>query len=115
MPRCSRRSYQQHRGVRKYSLQEEPQWKREGRRVSVQPEDEALNEADLEELDSHRSDDPRGLRRPKIHRVITITIHHFVKIHNFYLWTMNTWSKWMNIRIWEVCVLEMQMQILKEN
>lgn len=33
--------------------------------MSVQPEDATLQEADIEELTAHRSDDPRGMRRPK--------------------------------------------------
>lgn len=37
-----------------------------GRRVSVQPEDATLEEADIEELTAHRSDDPRAMRRHKI-------------------------------------------------
>lgn len=36
------------------------------RRVSIQPEDTTLQEADIDELTSHRSDDPRGMRRHKI-------------------------------------------------
>lgn len=36
------------------------------RRVSVQPEDTTLEEADLDDLISHRSDDPRGMRRHRI-------------------------------------------------
>ncbi|XP_055914988.1 anion exchange protein 2 isoform X5 [Eupeodes corollae] len=36
------------------------------RKVSVQPEDNELEEAALNELTSHRSDDPRGLRRHKV-------------------------------------------------
>ncbi|XP_058054247.1 band 3 anion transport protein [Anopheles bellator] len=60
---------------RKFSLQEyHPEWRRQsgteggptGRRVSVQPEDAALQEADIDELTSHRSDDPRALRRHKV-------------------------------------------------
>lgn len=44
-----------------------------GRRVSVQP-DEALNlqELDIDDLESHRSDDPRGFRRHKTHNVVQI-------------------------------------------
>lgn len=34
-----------------------------GRKISVQPEDRNLEEADLDDLNSHRSDDPRGLGR----------------------------------------------------
>lgn len=37
-----------------------------GRRVSIQPEDKTLEEADIDELTAHRSDDPRGLRRHKV-------------------------------------------------
>ncbi|XP_058831835.1 anion exchange protein 3 isoform X1 [Topomyia yanbarensis] len=65
-----------HHKSRKFSLQEyHPEWRRtsgtEGvssnaRRVSVQPEDAALQEADIDELTSHRSDDPRALRRHKV-------------------------------------------------
>ncbi|XP_029722117.2 band 3 anion transport protein isoform X7 [Aedes albopictus] len=61
---------------RKFSLQEyHPEWRRQSgaegastntRRVSVQPEDAALQEADIDELTSHRSDDPRALRRHKV-------------------------------------------------
>lgn len=36
------------------------------RRVSVQPEDSTLQEADLDDLNSHRSEDPRGMRRFKV-------------------------------------------------
>ncbi|XP_055379278.1 anion exchange protein 2 isoform X2 [Condylostylus longicornis] len=39
------------------------------RKVSVQPEDFTLEEADINELTSHRSDDQRALRRPKIHSI----------------------------------------------
>ena len=59
-------------------MQEDPQWrKRSGaglpdgpavlaRRVSVQPEEAStLQELDIDDLESHRSDDPRGMRRHK--------------------------------------------------
>ncbi|XP_043784468.1 anion exchange protein 2 isoform X3 [Apis laboriosa] len=72
---CYRRH---HHKSRKYSLQEDPQWrKRSGaglpdgpgvlaRRVSVQPEEAStLQELDIDDLESHRSDDPRGMRRHK--------------------------------------------------
>lgn len=62
-----RRQY--HYKSRKYSLQEynpdKPRQPESGRRVSIQPEDEMLEEADLDDLNSHRSEDPRGIRRPK--------------------------------------------------
>lgn len=78
-----RRQY--HYKSRKYSLQEynpdNPDKKQQkpqgaetgqsarngsGRRVSVQPEDATLQEADIDDLNSHRSDDPRGMRRFKV-------------------------------------------------
>ncbi|XP_044763391.1 anion exchange protein 3 isoform X2 [Coccinella septempunctata] len=40
----------------------------EKRRVSTQPEDLPLKDADRDQLDSHRSDDSKALRRPKISR-----------------------------------------------
>ncbi|XP_044014889.1 anion exchange protein 3 [Aphidius gifuensis] len=67
-----------HHKSRKYSLQEDPQWRKRsgaglpdmsgalGRRVSVQPDEAStLQELDIEDLESHRSDDPRGRRRHK--------------------------------------------------
>nr|NP_996033.1 anion exchanger 2, isoform K [Drosophila melanogaster]AAS65046.1 anion exchanger 2, isoform K [Drosophila melanogaster] len=73
--RKRRRSRHQYYRQRKFSHQDsvEPKNKLEengdagARRISVQPEDTALEEADLNELRSHRSDDPRALRRHKIH------------------------------------------------
>ena len=61
---------QTHYKSRKYSLQEyNPDKSRQsgeaGRKISVQPEDANLEEADLDDLNSHRSDDPKGLRRAK--------------------------------------------------
>lgn len=64
---------------RKYSLQEDPGWrKRSGserdsghghsRRVSIQPEDATLQEVDIDDLMSHRSDDPRSFRRHKANK-----------------------------------------------
>ncbi|XP_066588626.1 band 3 anion transport protein isoform X2 [Prorops nasuta] len=75
-----------HHKSRKYSLQEDPQWrKRSGaglpdssglltRRVSVQPEEAStLQEWDIDDLESHRSDDPRGMRRHKmVHSTVQI-------------------------------------------
>ncbi|KAK0093325.1 hypothetical protein PV326_013821 [Microctonus aethiopoides] len=67
-----------HHKSRKYSLQEDPQWRKRsgaglpdvagalGRRVSVQPDEAStLQELDIDDLESHRSDDPRGMRRHK--------------------------------------------------
>lgn len=66
---------QTHYKSRKYSLQEYNTDSRRqpgsestqsgGRRVSIQPEDSTLEEADMDDLNSHRSEDPRGMRRPK--------------------------------------------------
>ncbi|XP_070166281.1 band 3 anion transport protein isoform X3 [Polyergus mexicanus] len=74
-----------HHKSRKYSLQEDPQWrKRSGaglldisslltRRVSVQPEEAStLQELDIDDLESHRSDDPRGMRRHKAAHMVQI-------------------------------------------
>ncbi|XP_012224582.2 band 3 anion transport protein isoform X3 [Linepithema humile] len=80
--KCRRHQKHEHKRYhyksRKYSLQEDPQWrKRSGaglpdssslltRRVSVQPEEAStLQELDIDDLESHRSDDPRGMRRHK--------------------------------------------------
>ncbi|CAD7003682.1 unnamed protein product [Ceratitis capitata] len=73
--RKRRRSRHQYYRQRKFSHQDSVENKKvveeNGeagvRKVSVQPEDTTLEEADLNELRSHRSDDPRALRRHKIH------------------------------------------------
>ncbi|XP_039485335.1 anion exchange protein 3 isoform X2 [Drosophila santomea] len=73
--RKRRRSRHQYYRHRKFSHQDSVESKNKleengdagARRISVQPEDTALEEADLNELRSHRSDDPRALRRHKIH------------------------------------------------
>ncbi|EAT47616.1 AAEL001269-PA, partial [Aedes aegypti] len=74
IPHNPHRRHHPHKS-RKFSLQEyHPEWRRQSgaegastttRRVSVQPEDATLQEADIDELTSHRSDDPRALRRHK--------------------------------------------------
>lgn len=59
-----------HAKNRKYSLPDDPsrvEFHRQ-RRVSTQPEDLPLKETDRDQLDSHRSDDPRALRRHKTSR-----------------------------------------------
>ncbi|XP_055701079.1 band 3 anion transport protein isoform X5 [Phlebotomus papatasi] len=70
-----RKSRHQHYKQRKHSLSDKQTGgvpESGGRRVSVQPEDATLDrgkrgkEADIDELTSHRSDDPRGMRRHKI-------------------------------------------------
>ncbi|XP_032454773.1 anion exchange protein 2 isoform X7 [Nasonia vitripennis] len=78
-----RHHHHHHHKSRKYSLQEDPQWRKRsgaglpgeggmfagpaaGRRVSVQPDEaKTLQELDIDDLESHRSDDPRGMRRHK--------------------------------------------------
>lgn len=52
---------------RKYSLPDEAGKKHDGRtrRVSNQPEDMELRGADRDQMESHRSDDARALRRHK--------------------------------------------------
>ncbi|XP_050301668.1 anion exchange protein 2 isoform X2 [Anthonomus grandis grandis] len=53
---------------------------KEVRRVSTQPEDEELRGADRDQLDSHRSDDPRALRR---HKASIMHIGKGVELHPF--------------------------------
>lgn len=47
-----------------------------GRRISTQPEDLPLRGADRDQLDSHRSDDPRALRRHKTSRPTNTSLVH---------------------------------------
>ncbi|XP_063703207.1 anion exchange protein 3 isoform X2 [Culicoides brevitarsis] len=68
---------------RKYSLQEgsekgqrSPSIDITHRKVSIQPEDAELEEADIDELTSHRSDDPRGMRRARTSHVAAPAIQH---------------------------------------
>lgn len=80
-----RHHHHHHHKSRKYSLQEDPQWRKRsgaglpdvaglmGRRVSVQPEEaRTLQELDIDDLESHRSDDTRGMRRHKAHLTVQI-------------------------------------------
>ncbi|XP_051163308.1 band 3 anion transport protein isoform X3 [Leptopilina boulardi] len=80
-----RHHHHHHHKSRKYSLQEDPQWRKRsgaglpdvaglmGRRVSVQPEEaRTLQELDIDDLESHRSDDSRGMRRHKAHPTVQI-------------------------------------------
>uniref|UniRef100_A0A336M5M2 Anion exchange protein n=2 Tax=Culicoides sonorensis TaxID=179676 RepID=A0A336M5M2_CULSO len=70
--RRRRKSRHTHKN-RKYSLQENSNEKGQRspsvdivqRKISIQPEDADLEEADIDELTSHRSDDPRGMRRSR--------------------------------------------------
>lgn len=46
------------------------------RRVSTHPEDLPLNDADRDQLESHRSDDQKALRRHKISRPSNASLVH---------------------------------------
>nr|XP_022905719.1 anion exchange protein 2 isoform X2 [Onthophagus taurus] len=59
-----RHHHTHHSKLRKYSLPDDPN-RGKTRRVSTQPEDLNLKGADRDQLESHRSDDPRALRRHK--------------------------------------------------
>jgi hypothetical protein len=85
-----RHHYGHHSKFRKYSLPEEPGSRKrhhhhdkndisgsnKGRRISTQPEDLPLMAADRDQLDSHRSDDARGLRRHKTSRPSNASMVH---------------------------------------
>lgn len=63
---CRRQLYYK---TRKASFQEyhpENDTENDSKKVSTQPEDANLEQADLDDLNSHRSEDPAGLRRGKI-------------------------------------------------
>lgn len=71
-----------HPKFRKYSLPDDPHKKRhhgETRRISTQPEDQDLPPNDRDQLDSHRSDDPRALRRHKTSRPSNASLMHIGK------------------------------------
>ncbi|RZC41851.1 band 3 anion transport protein, partial [Asbolus verrucosus] len=78
-----------HPKFRKYSLPDDPAPRKrhhhdksdnsgfnKGRRISTQPEDLPLIAADRDQLDSHRSDDARGLRRHKTSRPSNASMVH---------------------------------------
>ncbi|KAJ3661355.1 hypothetical protein Zmor_005753 [Zophobas morio] len=78
-----------HPKFRKYSLPDDPGPRKRhhhdkgdvsgshrGRRISTQPEDLPLIAADRDQLDSHRSDDARGLRRHKTSRPSNASMVH---------------------------------------
>ncbi|XP_065160163.1 band 3 anion transport protein isoform X3 [Atheta coriaria] len=78
-----------HHKFRKYSLPDDssrrqhshrrhvaPENYNKGRRVSTQPEDLPLKETDRDQLDSHRSDDPRGHRRHRTTRPSNASMVH---------------------------------------
>ncbi|KAF5295459.1 hypothetical protein FQR65_LT10447 [Abscondita terminalis] len=81
------RGSRHHSKSRKYSLQEGsktnvPSGK--NRRVSTQPEDLPLKGADRDQLDSHRSDDPRAFRRHKTSRPSIVHIGRKDGMDNFH-------------------------------
>ncbi|CAH1099641.1 unnamed protein product, partial [Psylliodes chrysocephalus] len=53
------------------------------RRVSTQPEDQDLTPNDRDQLDSHRSDDPRALRRHKTHKGTIMHVGKGLELHPF--------------------------------
>lgn len=89
----SRHHHTHHSKFRKYSLPDDPGHKKrhhhhhhdkadnfnKNRRVSTQPEDELLKETDRDQLDSHRSDDPRAFRRHKTSRPSQASLMHIGK------------------------------------
>lgn len=85
---CCSKHLHQHK-PRKYSLQEGGGGARGGapseRRVSMEPAEEALPEADAADLAAHRSDDPRALRRHIIQPRVSLpsqsaTSTHYVSV-----------------------------------
>lgn len=88
----SRHHHLHHSKFRKYSLPDDPSTRKrfgrdrhesssfnKNRRVSTQPEELLLTGADRDHLDSHRSDDPRALRRHKISRPSNASMVHIGK------------------------------------
>nr|XP_015833088.1 PREDICTED: band 3 anion transport protein isoform X2 [Tribolium castaneum] len=87
---CRRHHQGHHPKFRKYSLPDDSNARKrhfhfdktdasgsnKGRRVSTQPEDLPLIAADRDQLDSHRSDDARGLRRHKTSRPSNASMVH---------------------------------------
>ncbi|CAG9857657.1 unnamed protein product [Phyllotreta striolata] len=87
-----RRHHHGHRAkFRKYSLPADSSAKlwepsaalAKARRVSTQPEDRELAPNDRDQLDSHRSDDPRALRRHKTHKGTTMHVGKGADLHPF--------------------------------
>ncbi|KAK4877761.1 hypothetical protein RN001_010267 [Aquatica leii] len=85
--RRHRGSRHHHTKSRKYSLQEGSRSNgtaSKNRRISTQPEDLPLKGADRDQLDSHRSDDPRALRRHKTSRPSIVHIGRKDGMDNFH-------------------------------
>ncbi|XP_049819810.1 band 3 anion transport protein isoform X3 [Aethina tumida] len=77
-----RHHHSHHAKFRKYSLPDDPKARKrhhQERRVSTQPEDQFLRGADQDQLDSHRSDDPRALRRHRTSRPSNASLMHIGK------------------------------------
>ncbi|XP_017773289.1 PREDICTED: band 3 anion transport protein isoform X2 [Nicrophorus vespilloides] len=91
----SRHHYPHYSKFRKYSLPDDPSQRKrhhhhhhhhhhnvlaegfnKGRRISTQPEDLPLGDQDRDHLDSHRSDDPRALRRHRTSRPSNASLVH---------------------------------------
>ncbi|XP_031346202.1 anion exchange protein 3-like isoform X2 [Photinus pyralis] len=75
-----------HSKSRKYSLQDSSTKSNahpKNRRVSTQPEDLRLKGADRDQLDSHRSDDPKALRRHRTSRPSIVHIGRKDGMDNF--------------------------------
>ncbi|KAJ8957007.1 hypothetical protein NQ318_012174 [Aromia moschata] len=80
--RRRRHHHGHHSKFRKYSLPDDPHKKRHHhgeRRVSTQPEDQLLSPNERDQLDSHRSDDPRAFRRHKASRPTNTSVMHIGK------------------------------------
>lgn len=89
----SRHHHAHHSKFRKYSLPDDPAARQrhvakekidnvpfnKNRRVSTQPEDLPLTAADRDQLDSHRSDDPKALRRHKFSRPSVASMVHIAR------------------------------------
>ncbi|XP_031346274.1 band 3 anion transport protein-like isoform X4 [Photinus pyralis] len=81
-----RRRGSRHSKSRKYSLQDSSTKSNahpKNRRVSTQPEDLRLKGADRDQLDSHRSDDPKALRRHRTSRPSIVHIGRKDGMDNF--------------------------------
>lgn len=77
-----RHHHSHHAKFRKYSLPDDPKARKrhhQERRVSTQPEDQFLRGADQDQLDSHRSDDPRAFRRHRTSRPSNASLMHIGK------------------------------------
>ncbi|KAK5643033.1 hypothetical protein RI129_009200 [Pyrocoelia pectoralis] len=85
--RRRRGSRHSHTKSRKYSLQDSStkfNTHAKNRRISTQPEDLPLKGADRDQLDSHRSDDPKGLRRHRTSKPSLVHIGRKDGMDNFH-------------------------------